>query len=94
MERMTEKEHQRWASPAFSKRAVARFNLLHPVGCEVRYWPGVREGDGIQTTTRSEAQMLGEHTAVVWVEGHGACIALSHVEPLTSSFRHRTPEVK
>ena len=82
MERLTEKERKRWASPKFSERAVARFNLLYPVGVRVRYWTGVREGYGVESATRSEAQMLGGHTAVVWVEGHGACIALSHVEPM------------
>lgn len=37
----------------------------------------------LQTATRSEAQTLGGHTDVVWVEGHSACIALTHVDPIT-----------
>ena len=35
------------------------------------------------TRTRSEAQVLGGHTDVVWVDGHSACIALTHVDAIT-----------
>jgi hypothetical protein len=57
------------------------FNRSHPVGTPVRYWTGTREGDGETGATRSAATVLGGHTAVVWVTGHGACIALTHVQP-------------
>lgn len=60
---------------------VARWNKAHPVGTPVRVWTGAREGDGLLTRTRSAASVLGGHTAVVWVDGEGACIALSHVDP-------------
>lgn len=58
------------------------FNEQHEVGTEVRYWTGLREGEGKLSRTRTEASVLGGHTSVVWVEDHGACIALSHVEPV------------
>lgn len=58
---------------------AAVWNLVVPVGTPVRYWTGAREGEGKPSKTRSEAQLLGGHTAVVWVEGHSGCIALSHV---------------
>ncbi len=61
--------------------AVAEWNAAHPVGTPVRYWTGLRKGDGVASVTRTEAQLLGGHTPVVWVEGEGACIALTHVEP-------------
>ena len=61
---------------------IDRFNKKCPVGGKVRYWTGLREGDGIDSKTRTEAQALGSHTAVVWVEGHSSCIALSHVHVL------------
>jgi hypothetical protein len=35
------------------------------------------------TRTRSVAQVLGGHTDVVWVDGHSACIALTHIDPVT-----------
>lgn len=60
-----------------------QWNTRHPVGTEVQWWTGVREGEptGV-SSTRSRAETLGGHTPVVWVEGHPACIALTHVEPV------------
>lgn len=60
---------------------VEAFNLKTPIGTDVRYWPGVREGEGRIGRTRSAAQSLSGHTAVVWVTGHPSCIALHNVEP-------------
>lgn len=37
-------------------------------------------GQDMETVTRSEAQLLFGHTAVVWVEGISGCYSLSHVE--------------
>ena len=60
-------------------RAVEQFNVHHPVGTPVLYWPGLREGDGRESVTRSEAWLMGGHTPVVMVEGYAGGIALSHV---------------
>ncbi|WP_346536985.1 hypothetical protein [Micromonospora sp. DPT] len=65
-------------------RRVELFNAIHPVGTTVRYWKGVREGDGKTSTTRTEAQLLSGHTAVVWLEGVSGCIALTHIEPVAA----------
>lgn len=64
------------------------FNRLYPIGTPVVVYPGIRPDDArnpanvrrIETQTRSKAQLLGGHTDVVWVEDHGACIALTHVD--------------
>ncbi|MET9550594.1 hypothetical protein ABZY36_35615 [Streptomyces sp. NPDC006627] len=61
------------------------FNAAYPIGTAVVAYPGVRpeddpNGERIVTTTRSRATVLGGHTAVVWVHGHGACIALTHID--------------
>lgn len=61
------------------------FNRLYPVGTPVVAYPGCRPEDDpaderIVTTTRSRATVLGGHSDVVWVHGHGACIALTHVD--------------
>lgn len=56
------------------------FNADNRIGTRVRYWPGVRQGPGVESRTRSVAQLLASGEPVVWVEGHAACIALSHVE--------------
>lgn len=71
-------------------RLVDDWNEHHPVGTQVRYWKGVREGDGRISRTRSRAQVLSGHTAVVWVEAEAGCIALSHVEE-TPSHVEETP---
>jgi hypothetical protein len=59
---------------------VRLFNAAYTVGTLCRYWKGVREGEGKLARTRTEAQMLSGHTAVVWLEGVSGCISLSHVE--------------
>jgi hypothetical protein len=62
------------------ERLADEFNEAHPIGTPVRYWTGWREGDGKTGVTRSEARVLGGHTAVVWVTGESSCIALTHVD--------------
>lgn len=56
-----------------------RFGDAHPPGTPVRYWTGVREGEGTLSRTRSFPGVTCG-TAVVFVEGHGSCIALTHIE--------------
>lgn len=62
-------------------KLVAKWNERFPVGTQVRYWTGVREGSGKVSVTRSEAEVLSGHTAVVWIKDVSGCVALSHVEP-------------
>jgi hypothetical protein len=62
-----------------------QFNALYPVGTPVFAYPGCRPEDDanderLVTFTRSKAEVLGGHTDVVWVDGHGACIALTHID--------------
>jgi len=52
------------------------------ISSKIEYWPGIREGKGITSKTRSEAQLLGGHTPVVWVEDQSGCIALTHIRPM------------
>lgn len=61
---------------------VERFNQKWPVGTKVRYWTGLREGPGKEGKTSTDAELLGGHTAVVWIEGASGCVALTHVEVL------------
>ena len=65
-----------------------QFNARYQVGTPVLAYPGVRPEDGANdetliTRTRSNAQVTSGGTDVVWVEGHGAYIALTHVDPVT-----------
>jgi hypothetical protein len=64
-----------------AERAEA-WNLTYPEGTPVRYWTGAREGAGQKGRTRSAAWVTEGHTAVVFVTGHGAWIALTHVESI------------
>lgn len=64
-----------------------QFNASYPVGTPVVAYPDFRPEDDrnahrIVTKTRSKAQLFCGHTDVVWVEDHGACIALTHIDVL------------
>lgn len=72
-----DKESQKRPRAQLTARA---WNVSYPVGTPVRFWPGVRSGDGELAVTRSEAWELGDGTPVVAVEGRAGGIALSHVE--------------
>jgi hypothetical protein len=69
---------------------AAEFNALYEVGVPVFAYPGGLPEDfpsdrRLVTRTRSKASVLGGHTDVVWVDGHSACIALDHVDPVSES---------
>jgi hypothetical protein len=65
------------------------FNSLHPVGAPVFAYPGARPEDipsarRLVTRTRTKAQSAGlDREGVVWVDGEGSYIALSHIDVVT-----------
>lgn len=61
---------------AEQKRLIDRWKDV-PIGTEVI----VRKdsGDEVRTRTQSEAQLLGGHTAVIWLEGISGCYSLERV---------------
>ncbi|MFD5221457.1 hypothetical protein ACFWMH_27830 [Streptomyces tendae] len=65
---------------------AAEFNHRHPVGTLVFAYPGCRPEDGagtrLVTRTRTEAQLSASGDPVVWVEGEGSYICLTHVDPV------------
>jgi hypothetical protein len=67
MKRLTQKDCDAW-------------NAKHPVGTEVRI--RLDSGHIQDTKTRSEAQMLSGHTAVIWLEGISGCYMLDRVSPV------------
>jgi hypothetical protein len=71
-------EERKPPSKAAMLKAVAAWNAKHPIGTKVYYWSGVREGAGREGVTYTEAQILGGHTAGVYLEKCGF-MALSHV---------------
>jgi hypothetical protein len=60
---------------------VENWNLKHPVGTAVT----VRTDSGavIATKTKSPAQILSGHSAVIWLEGISGCHALDRVVAMT-----------
>jgi hypothetical protein len=57
------------------------FNAKYPVGHPVT----VRRdnGEGLSTVTRSKAEVLSGHSAVIWLEGISGCYLLDRVTPIT-----------
>lgn len=52
----------------------------HPEGTSVVF---IRDdGTALPTKTRSRAQVLGGHSAVIWLEGVSGCVLLERVKPV------------
>ncbi len=66
------------------------FNSRYPVGTPVFAYPGVRPEDipsatRLVTRTRTKAQTSASGDPVVWVEGEGAYICLTHVDVVSEA---------
>ncbi|CAN7777686.1 hypothetical protein LJR290_007905 [Variovorax sp. LjRoot290] len=60
---------------------VDSFNAKVPLGGAVDYFS--YEGAPLERfKTRTEAQILSGHTAVVWLEGKAGCVCVSHCLPV------------
>lgn len=57
-----------------------RFNKRFAVGEPVKCWTGPGEGAPVERKVRFPAQILSGHTTVVYIEGGGGCVALTHVQ--------------
>lgn len=57
---------------------VNNFNRRFPLGTEVDYFEVLGIGPAQRHRTRSHAQVLSGHTAVVWLEGKSGCVCCSH----------------
>ncbi len=69
--------------PKCSKNPQAdadNFNARFKVGDTVTYREIQGEGGGEQFKVRAPAQVLGQHTAVVWLEGKAGCVCVAHCE--------------
>jgi hypothetical protein len=69
----------RQPSAAALARQCAEWNERHRVGTPVT----LRKDDGtlVDTVTKSAAEILSGHTAVIWLEGIAGCYALERVSP-------------
>lgn len=61
------------------KKEVDAFNARFAIGEEVIYNEVVGDGKPQRLRTRTDAQVLSGHTAVVWLEGKSGCVCCSHV---------------
>lgn len=55
-----------------------RWNAANPIGASVMVKLDGHD-EPIATTTRSGAQVLSGHSAVIWLEGVSGCYLLTHV---------------
>jgi len=56
------------------------FNAQHALGCAVDLLKD--NGQVLRTVTRSKAEVLSSHTAVIWVKGVSGCYDLDRVTPV------------
>ncbi len=61
------------------QKRVDAFNAEIKIGDAVNY-ASVKGGPTQRFNTRSEAEILSGHTAVVWLEGKSGCVDISHCE--------------
>lgn len=61
--------------------ACDAWNAAHPVGSSVTL---MRDSGPMPTRTRSAAEVLSGHSAVVWLDGVAGCYALDRVRPVQS----------
>jgi hypothetical protein len=72
--------NRRPPSAAKLQREVSAWT--HPVGTPVVY---VRDdGTALPTKTRTAAQILGGHSAVIWLEDVSGCVLLERVKPVAA----------
>lgn len=54
------------------------WNTAHQEGTTVAYEPIRGQGEAHRGKSISEAQVLGGHSAVIWLEGKSGCVSLDH----------------
>ncbi len=62
------------------QQACDAFNAKYPVGTPVYLLKD--NGDVVETATRSAAQILSGHSAVIWLEDVSGCYLLERVRPI------------
>lgn len=73
--------NRRRPNPQALQAECARFNAKCPVGGAVTVKIEGRDAP-VATVTTSEAEILGGHTAVVWLDNVRGCHLLSNVTPV------------
>lgn len=61
---------------------VDAWNAKYKIGTEVDYSSIIGGPPTLRSKTRSEAQVLSGHSAVVWLEDKSGCVGIEHCKPL------------
>lgn len=69
--------NRRPKTPAQLKAECDAWNAKHPIGTPVTV--RLDNGDRCITTTRSAAEVLSGHSAVIWINGISGCYLLDRV---------------
>jgi hypothetical protein len=56
------------------------FNRVYPIGCKVNV--RLDSGEIRETKTKTRAEVLQGHSAVIWLEGITGCYLLDRVTPI------------
>lgn len=69
-------------SPAAQQQLVDTWNAAHPIGTPVTRYRLVNPlSQPVETKTRSEAWLMGGHTAMVMVEGQAGGVMVESCKP-------------
>lgn len=66
-------------------KEVYDFNAVVKIGDTVEYSEVIGVTDPICYQTKTEAEVLSGHTAVVWLVGKRGCVAVSHCKPVAKA---------
>lgn len=72
-------------SAADLQQQVDDFNARYRIGQAVTVRKD--DGEGLATVTRSQAQVLSGHSAVIWLEGISGCYLLDRIIPMAEGTR-------
>lgn len=75
-------------NPRAQQAAVDEWNANWNVGQRVRVT--LDDGSVIETETRSEAELLGGHTAVIWVDGIAGAYRLDRCKSVAEKAAEKT----
>lgn len=71
-------------TPAQLEFQCEAWNKQHRIGTLIAYEDIRGGGESHRGKSTTEAQVLGGHSAVIWLEGKSGCVNLDHCMALTS----------
>ncbi|MCC9290078.1 hypothetical protein [Pseudomonas aeruginosa] len=71
-------------TPAQLQAQCEAWNKLHGIATQIAYEEVRREGESHRGRTTTEAQVLGGHSAVIWLERKSGSVSLEHCMALAT----------